>query len=219
LTIDIEKFVQYQSDTFDLSLYGVNSGVTSPAAVPASRADSWHGVGLGDIVAVNGQPAKGLYVIYSRNIGVSPNATPGKAIGDVQRDAIRPEVFEILHASGNPVGSIMVLGLSAGPTPPGSLASQTGVNSAVIGGTGAFAGVRGTSGSGGGGARTASVTEDPANRRINGGSKARLIVTLFPMSAPQVIVTRNGPAVTHSSDFSLVSGSKPAAAGEILSAS
>jgi uncharacterized protein (TIGR03437 family) len=37
------------------------------------------------------------------------------------------------------------------------------------------------------------------------------------MSAPQVIVTPNGPAVTHSSDFSLVSGSKPAAAGEILS--
>jgi len=37
------------------------------------------------------------------------------------------------------------------------------------------------------------------------------------MSAPQVIVTSNGPAVTHSSDFSLVTGSKPAAAGEILS--
>jgi hypothetical protein len=217
LTIDIENFVQYQSDTFDLSQYGVNAGVTPPAAVLASHADFWYGVGLGDIVAVNGQPAKGLYTIYARDIAVSPNAMPGKAIADVQRDAIRPEVFEILNASGNPVGSIMVLGLSAGAAPPGSPASQTGVNSAVIGGTGAFVGVRGTSGSGGGGARTASVTEDPSNRRINGGSKARRIVTLFPMSAPQVIVTSNGPAVTHSSDFSLVTGSKPAMAGEILS--
>jgi uncharacterized protein (TIGR03437 family) len=37
------------------------------------------------------------------------------------------------------------------------------------------------------------------------------------MSAPQIIVTPAGPAVTHSTDFSLVTGSKPAAAGEILS--
>src|SRR5215471_9560524 len=65
LTIDIENFVQYQSDTFDLSQYGVNSSVTPPAAVLASNADFWYGVGLGDIVAVNGQPAKGLYAIYS----------------------------------------------------------------------------------------------------------------------------------------------------------
>ena len=32
-----------------------------------------------------------------------------------------------------------------------------------------------------------------------------------------IVITANGPAVTHSSDFSLVSASKPAAAGEILS--
>ena len=37
------------------------------------------------------------------------------------------------------------------------------------------------------------------------------------MSTPQVIVTSSGPAVTHSNDFSLVTASKPAAAGEILS--
>jgi uncharacterized protein (TIGR03437 family) len=37
------------------------------------------------------------------------------------------------------------------------------------------------------------------------------------MSAPQIVTTANGPAVVHSSDFSLVTSSKPAAAGEILS--
>ena len=37
------------------------------------------------------------------------------------------------------------------------------------------------------------------------------------MSWPQVVSTPNGPAVTHSSDFTLVSPSKPAAAGEVLS--
>jgi hypothetical protein len=216
LKIDLENFVQYQSDTSDLSQYAINPGVTSPGAILASK-DFWYGVALGDIVAVNGQPTKGLYTAYARAIAVSPGAAPGKAIGDVQRDAIRQEVFEILSASGNPVGSIMALGLSSGAAPPGSPSSQTGVNFAVIGGTGAFAGARGTSGSGGGSARMASVTEDPANRRINGGGKSQRIVTVFPMSAPQIIITPAGPAVTHSTDFSLVTSSKPAAAGEILS--
>jgi len=106
VTQSIPNFVQYQSDTFDLSQYGVTPGVTSPAAVLASRANFSYGVGLGDIVAVNGQPAKGPYVIYSRDIAVSPNAMPGKAIGDVMRDAMRPEVFEILNASEIPSGAL-----------------------------------------------------------------------------------------------------------------
>jgi uncharacterized protein (TIGR03437 family) len=37
------------------------------------------------------------------------------------------------------------------------------------------------------------------------------------MSVPQIVTTANGPAIAHSSDFSLVSASKPAAAGEVLS--
>ena len=40
---------------------------------------------------------------------------------------------------------------------------------------------------------------------------------VIPMYVPQIVATANGPAVTHSSDFTLVSSSKPAIAGEILS--
>ena len=40
---------------------------------------------------------------------------------------------------------------------------------------------------------------------------------MIPMFTPQIVVTPTGPAVTHSSDFTLVSPSKPAAPGEILS--
>jgi uncharacterized protein (TIGR03437 family) len=65
--------------------------------------------------------------------------------------------------------------------------------------------------------RTASITEDPAKRRQNGGGHVLAVLYVIPMSRPDVVVTANGPAVTHSSDFSLVSASKPAAAGEILS--
>jgi hypothetical protein len=216
LTIDLENFVHYEGDTSDVSQYGVIAGITMPAAVLNSH-DFWVATVLGDIVAVNGQPAKGLYVARSRDINTSPNPGPGGAIADVVRVSMREEVFEILSASGNPVGSIMAHGLSSGAAPPGSPVSQTSVNFAVIGGTGAYTGVRGTSGSGSGAARNASISEDPANRRINGGNTSRRIVTLYPMSVPQVIVTSGGPAVTHSSDFSLVTSSKPAAAGEVLS--
>src|SRR5205807_6642671 len=60
-------------------------------------------------------------------------------------------------------------------------------------------------------------TEDQANRRKNGGGKGRMLLTLFPMSTPQIVTTPNGPAIVHSKDFSPVTSSKPAGAGEILS--
>jgi uncharacterized protein (TIGR03437 family) len=37
------------------------------------------------------------------------------------------------------------------------------------------------------------------------------------MESPEIVLSSGGPAITHSSDFSLVTASKPAAAGEILS--
>jgi uncharacterized protein (TIGR03437 family) len=62
----------------------------------------------------------------------------------------------------------------------------------------------------------ASVTEDPANRRLNGGGTQSIILQLLPMFRPAIAQTSSGPAVVHSSDFSLVSAAKPAKAGEIL---
>lgn len=61
------------------------------------------------------------------------------------------------------------------------------------------------------------MSEDPSYRRINGGTAVQFIVHVIPMAAPQVAITAGGPAIVHSSDFSLVTASKPAAAGEILS--
>lgn len=210
LTIDLDNFVEYRADTSDVAQYGAIAAVTPPGAVLSSH-DFYVATGLGDIVAINGQPAKGLYAMRSRAIGTDPNPGAGGAIADVARAAIREEVFEILSASGNTVGSLMGLGLSGGAPPPGAPTAQTGVNFAVIGGTGAFVGVRGISGSGGGQARGASITEDPKNRRINGGGKSRRILTLYPMSAPQIL------AITHAVDFSVVSSSKPASPGEVVS--
>ena len=61
------------------------------------------------------------------------------------------------------------------------------------------------------------MTEDPANRRRNGGGTQRWVVHLIPMAYPEVAMLPAGPAITHASDFSQVTASKPATAGEILS--
>jgi hypothetical protein len=181
-------------------------------------------IGYGDIVSVNGHPARGTYV--SRGVGVceSPTPAPGThAIADTTWASMRYETYEILQSDGvTPVGSIMVTGLNNGsPTPPGpAVASQ---NFAIVGGTGAFFGARGQKGgrnnllNGAVNARLASITEDPANRRLNGGGHVLFVLFVTPLSRPEVAITANGPAIVHSNDFSLVSPSKPAAAGEILS--
>jgi uncharacterized protein (TIGR03437 family) len=60
------------------------------------------------------------------------------------------------------------------------------------------------------------MAEDPANRRTNGGGSVQYILHVIPMVVPQIANTPQGPAVTHATNFSLVTAAKPAAAGEIL---
>jgi hypothetical protein len=219
LTIDIGNAVEYQEDIYDPVKFARSPNVTPSLGIGTGVANFAVATLLGDIVAVNGQPAKGLYAGRSRTIGTRTNATPGQAIADVQRAAIREHIFEILQPDGTPVGSIMLMGFSGGTSPPPGQPSTENANWAIVGGTGAFLGARGqaeaTAGVGCGG-RAASMAEDPANRRINGGGTSQCVLHIIPMTAPQVVTTPNGPAITHSTDFSLVNASKPAAAGEIL---
>lgn len=88
----------------------------------------------------------------------------------------------------------------------------------MTGGTGAFLGVRGQVGLiEATPSRTASTTEDPANRRLNGGAKRSFVLSLIPISVPEIVNTVNGPAIVHSNDFMLVTAANPAKAGETLS--
>jgi uncharacterized protein (TIGR03437 family) len=219
LEVDVENYVSYVEDTTDVTRFATLPNAT-PAAVPKNFYTS---VIIGDIVAVNGQPAKGTVTFHLRKIGLTATPNPGDSIADTGRSQFSNTVFEILGNDGTPVGSVMSVGLAgAGAPPPGSPLTQTQGNNAIVGGTGAFFGVRGTTGqsvtSQTVAARQASIAEDPANRRKNGGGKVRFLLTVIPMSVPQIVPTSSGPAVTHSGDFSLVTPSKPAVAGEILSA-
>jgi hypothetical protein len=156
---------------------------------------------------------------------MTPNPVPGvngnNAIADISANSLRDETYYILHSDGaTPIGAIIVNGLngSVNPRTPGP--PPGGQNFAIVGGTGAFLGARGQKGSGNGGLignRTASITEDPGKRRQNGGGHGSFSFYVIPMFRPEVVITPSGPAVAHSTDFSLVSSVKPAAAGEILS--
>ena len=215
LTIDLENFVEYrQSILYDPSTYATDPKITT--VVTTTRNFNVATL-LGDIVAVNGQPAKGLYVGRTRGIQATPTPVPGNAIADVTRTSFREYVFEILKFDGTPVGTLLGSGFAGGPPPPGAPLASQGSNYAITGGTGAFLGARGQLGEGPGGGRAALISEDPFDRRINGGNKKRFILHVIPMYVPQIVATANGPAVSHSSDFTLVSASKPATAGEILS--
>jgi len=211
LLIDVQDHVEYQDDISDVTKFA-----TVPALTPAVNFRTFSvATVVADIVAVNGQPAKGVYTAQARGLASSPTPTAGNAIADVQRAALREEVIEILNSDGTPIGTIASLGLSGGMPPPGAPSSQSAANFAIVGGTGAFIGARGVSGSGpspqGVPARAASTQEDPAERRVNGGGITRRVLTIYPMESPQIL------AIAHSSDFSLVTTAKPAVPGEYLS--
>ena len=216
LTVDLTNQVEYQGDVYDPAKFARNANITPSLGNGTGILNFGVATILADIVAVNGQPAKGLYAATDRWIAAYPAPVPGQAIADVRRGRIREFTFEILQPDGTPVGSIMGLGLAEGDPPPGQPATEK-ANWAITGGTGAFLGARGQVEGTGASGRAASMAEDPANRRLNGGSPNRYLVHIIPMAVPQIVTNGNGLAITHSSDFSLVNGSKPASAGEILS--
>jgi hypothetical protein len=218
ITVEIENWVEYNYDTPDPTKWA-----TSPNITPASPPKNFgYEIGIADVVAVNGQPVKGTMIRNTRYMTLSATPNPGQAIGDAPRGALTTDYFEILKTDGTPIGTITVTGILAGPPPPGAPLAVVQGNFTIVGGTGAFLGVRGQSGNGAATQpttlRKASIVEDPANRRLNGGGgKVHWVMNLIPRELPAIMTTPNGPAVVHSSDFSLVTSTKPAAAGEVLS--
>jgi uncharacterized protein (TIGR03437 family) len=61
------------------------------------------------------------------------------------------------------------------------------------------------------------MAEDPSRRRTFGGGVMRFYLHVFPMVVPKIVMMGTAPAVVHSSDFTPVTLSKPAAPGEVLS--
>jgi uncharacterized protein (TIGR03437 family) len=214
LEIDLENRVQYVGDISDVSKLASDPNVTTPVPsrnfVPVLI--------MADIVAVNGQPAMGTSVFHLRQINLRTAPNAGEAIADVVRNNVVEIRFEVLKSDGTPIGTIMASGLGGGAAPPGAPLGVRVGNVAIVGGTGAFLGVRGQVGQGvtTNPDRNASMSEDPANRRRNGGGKVRYVLHLIPLFRPEVVITAKGPAVFHASDSTRVTAAKPARSGEAL---
>jgi hypothetical protein len=215
LTIVTENVTAYHRDVTDYSLLATQPGPTS-----AANARNFNEIILiGDIVSVNGRPAKGTQTVIVTIMGMRPNPAPGQAIADATRTARAERNFDILDEDARPIGSIRTSGMVAGPPPPGTTQQIKGAAFVVLGGTGAFLGARGYSGGIGGDlvpARLASMSEDPANRRLLGGGTEVHKIYILPFFQPEILTVGGSPAIVHASDFSLVTPAKPARPGEIL---
>src|SRR6266849_1189592 len=98
LEIDIESFVAYYDDIPDVSKRATDPNATT-AVLGRNFAPS---VLIGDIVAVNGQPAKGTFVYHALTLNLRAAPTPGQAIADTVRNNVNNQAFEILKSDGTP---------------------------------------------------------------------------------------------------------------------
>ena len=217
LQIELDNVVSYVYDTSDLTAYA-----TVPTAITLTPPTFAPWVSLGDIVAVNGKPVKGTFLERTVILNLTPAPSPGQGVADIVRGNFVYRMVEIQQTDGTPIGSFILTGVNGGSAPPGAPALFTSSNLAITGGTGAFLGARGQEGNGPPipGAtlttpRRASVRENPANRRMNGGARLSIILHVIPLSRPEIAAIPTGPAVFHA-DFSPVTTAKPAKAGEVL---
>ena len=203
LQVDVENQVRYVGDVTDPSRVAL-----SPVPVPISpnRAVNFGTSSIfGDVTAVNGGPAKGAWVTLENNVRLNPNPARGVAISDATQPSVAVLSLEFLKPNGDPIGSILGMG---------AVGSMKGW--AIVGGSGAFVGAKGTMQATVNLAiRTTSQAEDPSMRRINGGGRGTYVIQLFPMFRPEVLIGANGPVVFHS-DHRLVTAASPARAGETL---
>ena len=114
LQLDIDNVVVYVQDTFDVSKFATSPNITPAASQPTFSFLT----GIGDIVAVNGQAAKGTWTYVFQRVNLTPASAPGRSIADTSRQGLIQANYEILSADGTPIGTIMSLGLGGTGTPP-----------------------------------------------------------------------------------------------------
>src|SRR5262249_51773671 len=123
LKIELQDLVYYEVDTPDFSKFGTNANLT-PSGLKCTG-PSFGGnlgnrlMGMGDIVAVNGQPARGTYTPSGSSLCLSTVPTAGQPIAATTAGPVLYETYDIQQKDGTPVGSIMTNGLrGATPSPP-----------------------------------------------------------------------------------------------------
>jgi hypothetical protein len=160
-------------------------------------------VNVGDIVAINGKPVKGIWSSSAYATPFRSAPQPGQVIADFDLAGTNFCTWQIYDTDGTFLGMIRDSGAGQGHTIVGALGGFFGVIGAHQGGTTITP------------QRQASTAENPANRRNLGGGRGTMVFYLYPRVRPAVQVTAGGPAVFHA-DFSPVSSANPARPGETL---
>jgi hypothetical protein len=215
LEVQAENLVIYHPDD---SEYAKRATVTTPLPFIDAKNFSDH-LAIGDVISVNGRPARGTLVFVFREAGLTPTPNPGQAVADVQRTGVMSNLtVELQDETGQAVGSIMASGLIGGPRPPGSPLTQVITNAAVIGGTGVFLGVRGQMGTSQTGSRATSGQEDPSLRRVHGANntRPRYVFHLLPAERSAIAVGADGTPLVYHADFTPVTAMNPARTGETI---
>ena len=198
LIVDVENYTAYRGDVLDPAKVAKDGNPTTGTVAAFLETNQ-----VGDIVAVNGKPAKGLYQSVAFIMPFRANPSPGQAIADLDSGGLFHCTWEILGPDGAYIGTLMDNGAGSGH--------------GLSGGNGAFLGVNGIHvGQALVPQRSASSSEDPSKRRVNGpAGKLRATFYLYPAFRPTVQMTANGPAIAHL-DYSPVTGANPARPGETL---
>jgi uncharacterized protein (TIGR03437 family) len=199
LRIDIENHVLYRASVFDAARIGADPGpLAAGAQVPFVS-----GINIGDIVAVNGTPVRGIWssaFTHTTAYRIAPQ--PGQFIASADSGATFFCTWQIFATDGSFLGTILDSGATGGHAISGALAG-------FFGSTGIHAGMAFT------GSRVTITAENPANRRNHGGGRGTVTFHLYPRFRPAIRVLENGPAVLHS-DLTPVSMANPARPGEVL---
>ena len=78
LTVDLENQTRYVYDVADPQKFAIDPGVTTSN----TPTNFYSQVLISDIVAVNGQPVKGVQILRETILRLNPSGLPGQAISD-----------------------------------------------------------------------------------------------------------------------------------------
>lgn len=200
LAITVENVVLYRGNVSDVTKNGKEPGpVNTTEQIPFVS-----GINVGDIVAINGKPAKGIWSSsYTHTAAYRVAPQPGQFIADIDAVATFYCTWQIFAPDGTFLGMIRDSGAGQGHSVTGALAGFFGATGVHI------SGVQTTP------TRIATIAEDPATRRNHGGGRFTANYLVYPKARPGVQMTAVGPAVYHS-DFSRVTAANPARPGETL---
>src|SRR5438270_12002661 len=92
LQIEVRNVVRYNEDLSDLTKFASN-----PSATPPTLARNFYEVILiGDIVGVNGSPARGTYTSRLRYVNTMLEPNPGEAVADTSIAGLSDSSLDIL---------------------------------------------------------------------------------------------------------------------------